>query len=95
MPNGPNTATTYPGSGPGTSGTGYPGNPGNPGTTAAANAASAAGRAGFGGMGMPMMHAPVSSRRKEEDPVAENSSNLYEDDDVWGGPEGTTPSTLA
>ncbi|MGW3342909.1 hypothetical protein ACWDA3_06360 [Nonomuraea rubra] len=95
VPNGPNTATTYPGSGPGTSGTGYPGSPGNAGTTAAANAASAAGRAGFGGMGMPMMHAPVSSRRKEEDPVAENSSNLYEDDDVWGGPEGTTPSTLA
>lgn len=65
----------------------------NPAANAAANA-SAAGRMGLGGMGMPMMHAPLSSRGKEEDPAGENTSNLYEDDDVWGGPEGTTPSTL-
>jgi hypothetical protein len=43
---------------------------------------------------MPLLHAPVSARRKEEESGGENTSNLYEVDDVWGGPEGTTPSTL-
>ncbi|TYB59783.1 hypothetical protein FXF51_32710 [Nonomuraea sp. PA05] len=98
-PGGPN-GTTYTGNGPGMGGTGNPGGgvTGNAGTVSgggtAANAASAAGRAGMGGMGMPMLHAPLSTSRKESDPAGESSSNLFEDDDVWGGPEGTTPSTL-
>ncbi|UBU14596.1 hypothetical protein [Nonomuraea gerenzanensis] len=100
VPNGPNATTTYSGNGPGMGGTGGPGGggTGNAGTvtgaSTAAGAASAAGRAGLGGMGMPMMHAPVSARGRNEDSAGESTSNLYEDDDVWGGPEGTTPSTL-
>ncbi|WP_336207653.1 WXG100 family type VII secretion target [Nonomuraea sp. LPB2021202275-12-8] len=56
--------------------------------------ASSAGRAGANGMGMPMV-APMRGGGAEERKGEERSTDLYEDDEVWGGPEGTTPSTLA
>ncbi|MBF8193423.1 WXG100 family type VII secretion target, partial [Nonomuraea sp. K274] len=49
--------------------------------------------AGAGGM-MPMMPMAGGARGGEESNDRESSTWLVEDEDVWGGPEGTTPSTL-
>ncbi|TDE59959.1 hypothetical protein E1295_01535 [Nonomuraea mesophila] len=96
----PSTGNTTPGGtqtttgGPGTgTGTGVPGG-GSAGNGGAA--AAGAGRTGAGGMGfpmMPMMGGGAGGRDQEND--RESSTWLAEDDDVWGGPEGTTQSTIA
>ncbi|MFG1703425.1 hypothetical protein ACFLIM_09535 [Nonomuraea sp. M3C6] len=87
-PNGGNTTTTGgPGMGPGTSA--------GSGGGAGAGAAVAAGRAGANGMGFPIVPAAGGTRGGGEETGRESTTWLAEDDDVWGGPEGTTPSTLA
>ncbi|WP_212746328.1 hypothetical protein, partial [Nonomuraea sp. KC401] len=59
-------------------------------------ALAGAGRTGAGGMGfpmMPMMGGGAGGHDQGQD--RESSTWLAEDDDVWGGPEGTTQSTIA
>ncbi|MEO3793979.1 hypothetical protein ABGB14_27515 [Nonomuraea sp. B10E15] len=87
-PGGTQTTTGGPGTGTGVPGGGSAGNGGA--------ALAGAGRTGAGGMGfpmMPMMGGGAGGRDQEND--RESTTWLAEDDDVWGGPEGTTQSTIA
>ncbi|MEU5864824.1 MULTISPECIES: hypothetical protein [unclassified Nonomuraea] len=77
------------GSGAGGMGTGQGG--------VAVNAAAMRGVNGGSGFVAPGMMGGAPARGGEggEKHTDENTTWLAEDDDVWGGPEGTTPSTLA
>ncbi|NUP80531.1 MAG: hypothetical protein HOV96_23590 [Nonomuraea sp.] len=101
VPNSAYPATTpAPGSGPGVNGPGTMGVFPGPGSSSAGSAAMAnaarAGTAGAGSLGSSMMGGVPAGRggAGEEQRDRESTTWLDEDDDVWGGPEGTTPGTL-
>ncbi|SEM05286.1 hypothetical protein [Nonomuraea pusilla] len=80
-PNGATATVTNPGGGPSSAGGGPAG---------AAGAVRAAGGTGF--PVVPLGGGGVPSGQSSE---SEYDTQLYEDDDVWGGPEDTTPHTIA
>ncbi|MER7501187.1 hypothetical protein AB0L05_14855 [Nonomuraea pusilla] len=84
--NGPNGATatvTNPGGGPSSAGGG------------SAGAAPGAVRAAAGGTGVPVVPLGGGGAPSGQSSESEYNTQLFEDDDVWGGPEGTTPHTIA